>query len=199
MIHNEQARKTIPILNLRPKTGFLMTMLKKPLSCLVTKPTIWLCPQRRLRSAWASAQSDQSLRCALCWRLRVQAIFMRTAKTLIRLGGCPGWSESLLGAHSLCWFCHEAAPLYHCYSLQGRGFGANITLSHVTRKPVFGVCDLVRLKPGCWATETNEVWVLKCWIQQVLVLYYPGSEQQRRWSDCADAKADLRLCCSHME
>ena len=25
---------------------------------------------------------------------------MRTAKTLIRLGGCPGWSESLLGAHA---------------------------------------------------------------------------------------------------
>ena len=25
---------------------------------------------------------------------------MRTAKTLIRLGGCPGWSESLLGAHT---------------------------------------------------------------------------------------------------
>ena len=23
-------------------------------------------------------------------------------------------------------------------------------------------------------------------------------EQQRRWSDCADAQADLRLCCSHM-
>ena len=34
---------------------------------------------------------------------------MRTAKTLIRLGGCPGWSESLLGAHSFCWFCHVAA------------------------------------------------------------------------------------------
>ena len=32
-----------------------------------------------------------------------------TAKTLIRLGGCPGWSESSLGAHSLCWFCHVAA------------------------------------------------------------------------------------------
>ena len=24
---------------------------------------------------------------------------------------CPGWSESLLGAQSFCWFCHEAA---HC-------------------------------------------------------------------------------------
>ena len=25
---------------------------------------------------------------------------MQTAKTLIRLGGCPGWTESLLGAHA---------------------------------------------------------------------------------------------------
>ena len=34
---------------------------------------------------------------------------MRTAKTLISLGGCPGWSESSLGAQPHCWFCHEAA------------------------------------------------------------------------------------------
>ena len=32
-------------------------------SCDMTKPTVWLCTQQRLRSAWASAQSDQSLRC----------------------------------------------------------------------------------------------------------------------------------------
>ena len=31
----------------------------------ITIPTKWLCAQRRLRSAWASTQSDQSLRCAL--------------------------------------------------------------------------------------------------------------------------------------
>ena len=31
----------------------------------MTKPTKWLCAQRRLRSVWASAQSDQSLHCAL--------------------------------------------------------------------------------------------------------------------------------------
>ena len=31
----------------------------------MTKPTKWLCAQRRLRSAWASTQPDQSLRCAL--------------------------------------------------------------------------------------------------------------------------------------
>ena len=34
-------------------------------------------------------------------QLRTQAFFMRTVKTLIRLGGCPGWSESLLGAHAI--------------------------------------------------------------------------------------------------
>ena len=34
------------------------------LSRAMTKPTMWLCAQQRLRSAWASAQSDQSLRWA---------------------------------------------------------------------------------------------------------------------------------------
>ena len=33
------------------------------MSCNMTKPTNWVCAQRRLRSAWASAQSDQSLHC----------------------------------------------------------------------------------------------------------------------------------------
>ena len=53
-----------------------------------------MCAQRRVRSAWASAQSDQSLRCpyeeTLCPWLPIE----RTAKTLIRLGGCTGWSFS---------------------------------------------------------------------------------------------------------
>ena len=70
-----------------------------------------MCAQRRLRSAWASAQSDQSLRCVLSGYLRTKTFFMRTAKTLIRLGRCPGWSESLLGAHSFCWFWHVVAHI----------------------------------------------------------------------------------------
>ena len=40
---------------------------KKHLSCHMTKSTKWLCTQQRLRSAWASAQSDQSVRCSLKW------------------------------------------------------------------------------------------------------------------------------------
>ena len=35
------------------------------LSSDMTKPIMWLCAKRRLKSDWASAQSDQSLRCAL--------------------------------------------------------------------------------------------------------------------------------------
>ena len=33
--------------------------------------------------------------------LRTESFFMRTAKALIRLGGCPGWSDSLLVAHAI--------------------------------------------------------------------------------------------------
>ena len=56
----------------------------------VTKPTKWLCTQRR-QSAWASAQSDQSLRCPHEESLGPYLSIKRTAKTLIRLGRRPGW------------------------------------------------------------------------------------------------------------
>ena len=32
-------------------------------------------------------------------------------RRLVRLGGCPGWSESSLGARSFCWFCHASAQM----------------------------------------------------------------------------------------
>ena len=62
------------------------------LSHSTTKPKNGLCTQRRLWSAWTSAQSDQSL---CCWHeesLVLQPCTECTAKTLIRLSGCPGWS-----------------------------------------------------------------------------------------------------------
>ena len=70
-----------------------------------------MCAQRRLRSAWASAHSDQSLRSLHEEPLVAQLPIERTAKTLIRLGRCPDWPESSPGAQPHCWFCHEAAPL----------------------------------------------------------------------------------------
>ena len=73
---------------------------QKEMSRDMTKPTKWVCAQRRLRPAWASAQSDQSLRCPHEETLGPSLPIERTAKTLIRLGGCPGWSESSQGAHA---------------------------------------------------------------------------------------------------
>ena len=58
------------------------------------------CAQRRHRSAWVSAQSDQSLRCPYEETLGPQLPIERTAKTLIRLGGCTDWFEFSLGANS---------------------------------------------------------------------------------------------------
>ena len=46
---------------------FLLSRNEHPIQMShgMTKPTKWVCAQRRHRSAWASAQSDQSLRRAL--------------------------------------------------------------------------------------------------------------------------------------
>ena len=41
-------------------------------------------------------------------------------RRLIRLGGCPGWSESSLGAQPHCWFCHEVAQMVLRQSLQNK-------------------------------------------------------------------------------
>ena len=55
----------------------------------VTKPTKWLCAQRRLRSAWASAQSDQESSLSAWRKLGSLSTHWAQAKTLIRLGGMP--------------------------------------------------------------------------------------------------------------
>ena len=80
----------------------------------MTKPTKCVRPAKiqislGIRPVW----SEFSL-CAQ-WVAKDPAFFMRTAKTLVRQGGCPGWSESSLGAHSLYWFCHVAAHLLLCH------------------------------------------------------------------------------------
>ena len=77
-----------------------------------------MCVQRRLRTAWASAQSDQSMHCPPEAKLVPKLPIERTAKTLIRLGGRRLWSDwadaqadlSLRWAQSsFCWFSHETA------------------------------------------------------------------------------------------
>ena len=42
---------------------------------------------------------------------KINKMSVRPAKTQFSLGIRPGWSESSLGAHSLCWFCHVVAHI----------------------------------------------------------------------------------------
>ena len=74
----------------------------------MTKPTKRVCAQRRLSSAWASAQSDQSLRCP-------------HEETLGSLIATLADAQADLGTQSLCWFCYVAANFviivkYFCYT-----------------------------------------------------------------------------------
>ena len=71
-----------------------------------------------------SADSDQpgrppsliSLRCPRGGTWDPWLSFKITAKTLIGLGGSPGWSESALCPQPLCWFSRVAAQLsYHVH------------------------------------------------------------------------------------
>ena len=88
--------------------------------CSTGSSQIWAATwQNQQNGCTSSEDSDQP------WHLpsliRVFAVRMKklwvlsyplsTQWRLIRLGGCPGWSESSLGAHSFCWFCHVVAHL----------------------------------------------------------------------------------------
>ena len=77
------------------------------MSRLMTKLTKWLFAQRKLRSVWASAQSDQSSLCAQ-WVAKDPSFLHAD----IEDSGCRGWSEFSLGAQSFCWFCHEASKVW---------------------------------------------------------------------------------------
>ena len=58
---------------------------------------------------WAATWQNQQSDCPHEESLGPYLPIKRIAKTLIRLGGCPGWPESSLGTQSLCWFRHVAA------------------------------------------------------------------------------------------
>ena len=159
----------------------------------MTKSTKWVCAQRRLKSAWASAQSDQSLHCgcqavlslrfALTGKLKTQSFFMRTAKTLIRLGGLRWAHTAVTGAWW--WFylmltnCslifklidHETTETINVYEPH------HVKTNKVACAPAQAQITL-GIRPD-WSVFA--VYMKKAW-----VLSYPLSAQWRLWSDWAD-------------
>ena len=72
---------------------------------------------------------------------------MWTAKTLIRLGGCPGWSESLLGAHAILLVLSWGGLNYKCILLHENHFLKNV-------KSQFASC-LISMVP---CSPESKVW-----------------------------------------
>ena len=73
----------------------------------MTKPTKWpVCPAKtQISLGIHSLIRVFAVRTKKHWTLN----YLLSAQCrLIRLGGCTGWSESSLGAHIICWFCHAA-------------------------------------------------------------------------------------------
>ena len=129
----------------------------------MTKPTKWVCAQRRLRSAWASVQSNQSSVSA--WRKlgslvthwahsedsdqterMPRLIWVLAGRTLILLVlSCRG---SPVEDSEAAWHDTTNFTMYEWIRCV-------YYFSPVTRKPVFEVPDQVRLKSACSATETS--------------------------------------------
>ena len=70
-----------------------------------------MCAQRRLGS-WKMICPVWSVFAVRMKKAWVLSYAMSAQRKLIRLGGCPGWSESLLGAPSFCLFCHVAVHIF---------------------------------------------------------------------------------------
>ena len=88
-------------------------------------------------------------------------------KTLIRLGGCPDWSESSLGAHAILLVLSWGGLSIKQLTLRTRGqlfpsrwptgYSANQSKWATTQQNVSsGVSDQARHKPACAATEASQ-------------------------------------------
>ena len=70
-----------------------------------------MCDQQSFRSAWAYAQSDQSLCLSLDYSMIVKLLTEHHLEFLSLKGGCTGWSESTLVKMPHCWKSHVTAQL----------------------------------------------------------------------------------------
>ena len=76
-------------------------------------------------------------------------------RKLIRLGRCPGWSESSLDAQSLCWFCHVAAHINSYFVCMISTSFRRTDMSHLMTKPTKWLCAQWRLR-SAWAFAQSD-------------------------------------------
>ena len=110
---------------------------------------------------------------------------MQTAKTLIRLIRVFAGCICILLVLS----CRGSNWISVVYSNDSAMSRENLSL---------GVCDQVRLKQACSASEASYRLEILDIETRGITSILSRQRKQRHWSDCADAQADLCLCCSHV-
>ena len=88
---------------------FMLKLRCSHLNRLMAKPTKWLCTQWRLRSAWASAQSDQSSLCTQ-WVAKDSSFLHADSEGSDQTGRMPRLIWVFAG-RKVTLFCHVAAHL----------------------------------------------------------------------------------------
>ena len=161
--------------------------------------------QRRLRSAWASTQSDQSSLCVLCVA-RDTMLLNANSKDSDQTGRMLRLSMGLCYAHlSFCWFCCAAADLFwrflqkvctfHSWNINvvSNCIESELSFWVIKRICVFEhsvitnfncACPAIQKGQGSGFLSEGSSWLIACM-----------SEQRRFWRDCADAQARLNLRC----
>ena len=104
---------------------------------------------------------------------------MWTAKTLIRLGRCPGWSESSLGAQSLCWFCCVAAH-FQIATCNCWHHSESLVMRNSYRHDTYGI----DVKPSNSASKDAFCTTVLKWRKARVVLGCPGNTL---WNHCNPA------------
>ena len=128
-----------------------------------------VCPAKTQISLGICPVWSESSLCTL-WVAKDPSFLNADSDVSIRLGGCPGCSESSRDAHSFCWFCHKAA-----YILQSLYNTTHFNTVLVITRP--GLCSqmviflqflykIIPLKHGIfitWSSSLDPKWDCPVW------------------------------------
>ena len=107
----------------------------------MTKPTKWVCVQRRLRSAWATAQTDQSSLCTQ-WVAKDPSFLHADSEDSDQTGQMP----------RLIWVFAGRTAILMVLSCRGTLYCLSFPVINIACVRSFPIVDgiLVRQSRGCW-------------------------------------------------
>ena len=154
-----------------------------------------MCAQRRLRSEWASTQSDHSLRCqislGICsvWSESLLSAWGNIGPLTCywvhsQMGGCPGWSESSLGTRHFAGFVMWLFKYHNTYLpnvlISSPPLSKSINGLTLQCTRIFPLSSYKTIKKRMSHFMRNPVYAI--------------CEQQRCRSACASALSDQHFC-----